>query len=95
MLPHLKIIARFVIISAFFLPGLWTVLSLEVSISTVFDTTFKKKIVSATTHYGILGQKAPELDLTTWIDGFGNPIEPIHLKHLREKVVYLYFFQDW
>lgn len=45
--------------------------------------------------YGIVGQTAPELQLTNWIDGNGKAIAPILLSHYRGKVVYLYFFQDW
>jgi hypothetical protein len=45
--------------------------------------------------YGILGRQAPELNLTTWIDGAGNPMDPIKLKDYRGKVIFLYFFQDW
>ncbi|MCP4367500.1 MAG: TlpA family protein disulfide reductase [Deltaproteobacteria bacterium] len=45
--------------------------------------------------YGILGQKAPELNLNTWIDGYGNKIKPIKLKQLKGKVIYMYFFQAW
>ena len=45
--------------------------------------------------YGILGQTAPELRLTDWIDGKGEPMAPITLSRYRGKVVYLYFFQDW
>jgi peroxiredoxin len=50
---------------------------------------------SANTQYGILGQVAPELELNSWIDGNGKPMEPVKLKDYRGKVVYLYFFQDW
>jgi len=46
-------------------------------------------------HYGIQGQQAPELNLTGWIDGDGNRIDPIQLSSYRGKVIYLYFFQDW
>lgn len=45
--------------------------------------------------HGILGQPAPALDLTDWIDGEGQPMDPIRLKELKGKVVYLYFFQHW
>ena len=50
---------------------------------------------SANDRYGIQGQRAPELNLTTWIDGNGIPIDPIKLNSYRGKVIYLYFFQDW
>jgi hypothetical protein len=45
--------------------------------------------------YGIQGQQAPELNLTTWINGNGLSINPIELNNLKGKVIYLYFFQDW
>jgi len=44
---------------------------------------------------GILGQQAPELGLTHWIDGEGKPTKPIQLSDYQGKVVYLFFFQDW
>jgi hypothetical protein len=53
------------------------------------------KSASADVQYGIQGQQAPELNLTTWIDGDGKQIDPIKLSHSRGKVIYLYFFQDW
>lgn len=49
----------------------------------------------AASRHGILGQKAPELKLNTWIDENGHKISPIRLSDYRGKVVYLYFFQDW
>jgi hypothetical protein len=53
------------------------------------------KSASANVQYGIQGQPAPELNLTTWIDGDGQQIDPIKLINHRGKVIYLYFFQDW
>ncbi|MBT8369912.1 MAG: peroxiredoxin family protein [Deltaproteobacteria bacterium] len=50
---------------------------------------------SASNKYGILGRQAPELELSTWIDGNGRPMDPVKLKDYRGKVIYLYFFQDW
>ena len=50
---------------------------------------------AADTQYGILGRQAPELELDSWIDGNGKPMDPVRLKDYRGKVVYLYFFQDW
>lgn len=50
---------------------------------------------SADAHLGIRGQPAPELNLSTWIDGNGKQIESVRLADYRGKVVYLYFFQDW
>lgn len=49
----------------------------------------------ANSQYGILGRQAPELELNTWIDGNGKPMDPIKLGDYRGKVIYLYFFQDW
>ena len=50
---------------------------------------------SASTQYGILGQPAPEIELETWIDGNGKPMDPLKLEDYRGKIIYLYFFQDW
>ena len=50
---------------------------------------------SAGTQYGILGRQAPELELNTWIDGNGKPMDPVKLRDYRGQVIYLYFFQDW
>lgn len=49
----------------------------------------------ADNHRGILGQQAPELELNNWIDGEGRHIPPVKLSDLHDKVIYLYFFQDW
>ena len=49
----------------------------------------------ASDKYGILGQKAPEIDLNTWIDGTGNKIKPLKLEQFHGKVIYMYFFQAW
>ncbi len=49
----------------------------------------------ANSQYGILGRQAPELELNTWIDGNGKPMDPVTLSDYRGKVIYLYFFQDW
>jgi hypothetical protein len=43
---------------------------------------------SAGTQYGILGRQAPELHLSTWIDGNGKQIEPVKLGACRGKVIY-------
>ena len=56
---------------------------------------FGIQTASASTQYGILGRQAPELELNTWIDGNGKPMDPVKLKDYRDKVIYLYFFQDW
>ena len=62
-----------------------------------FDTStpFKIPNASADAHLGIMGQPAPELNLSTWIDGNGKKTESVNLADYRGKVVYLYFFQDW
>ena len=59
------------------------------------STLFKIPNASADAHLGIRGQLAPELNLSTWIDGNGKKTEAIRLSDYRDKVVYLYFFQDW
>ena len=53
------------------------------------------KPASASGQLGILGQQAPELELNSWVDGNGKPMDPIKLRDYRGKVIYLYFFQDW
>ena len=50
---------------------------------------------AADSHYGILDQTAPALNLDEWIDGNGHKTPSIRLTDLRGKIVYLYFFQDW
>ena len=59
------------------------------------STPFKISTASADSRLGILGQQAPELNLSTWIDGNGQKTESVQLNDFRGKVVYLYFFQDW
>jgi hypothetical protein len=59
------------------------------------DTPFKISTALADSRLGILGQPAPELNLSTWIDGDGEKTESVRLSDFRGKVVYLYFFQDW
>ena len=56
---------------------------------------FGRSIARADIQGGRVGQMAPELNLSNWIDGNGRNIEPIRLGDLRGKVIYLYFFQDW
>ncbi len=56
---------------------------------------FGIKPASASSQWGILGQPAPELELNSWIDGNGKPMAPVKLQDYRDKVIYLYFFQDW
>ena len=59
------------------------------------STPFKVPNASANAHLGIRGQPAPELNLSTWIDGNGKKTESVRLNDYRGKVVYLYFWQDW
>ena len=61
----------------------------------VSSTPFKISNASADAHLGILDQPAPELNLSTWINGNGDKTESVRLSDYRGKVVYLYFFQDW
>jgi len=70
---------------------------LHIGINPFFDSNAIPGLqtASAGAQYGIQGQPAPELNLATWIDGDGKPIDPINLSDYRGKVIYLYFFQDW
>jgi len=52
-------------------------------------------IANTSEKYGILGKKAPELDLNTWIDGDGNQSSSLKLEDFQGKVIYMYFFQAW
>jgi hypothetical protein len=61
----------------------------------LLSLNFGMQTASANTQYGILGQQAPGLELDTWIDGNGKPMDPVKLRDYRGKVIYLYFFQDW
>ena len=44
---------------------------------------------------GIVGQKAPELNVPLWIDGDGNVISPILLADHEEQFKVIYCFQSW
>ena len=46
------------------------------------------------TKYGILGQQAPELEVSTWIDGKGNP-SSFKLADHKGKFVFMEFWQYW
>ena len=59
------------------------------------STLFKIPSAAADAHLGIRGRPAPELNLSTWIDGNGKKSDSVRLSDFRGKVVYLYFFQDW
>ena len=45
--------------------------------------------------YGIVGQTAPELKVTQWIDGQGAATEDIKLSELDGKFKVIYCFQAW
>ena len=83
------------VFSIIILMGTWIILPHGMKHFFDSNDTVGIQAASANTQYGILGQQAPELNLTTWIDGAGNPIDPIKLKDYRGKVIFLYFFQDW
>lgn len=87
-----RLIAKFAINTAPLLMG-----TLMFLIGGFFDsnTPFKIPAASANSNYGILGQPAPELNLSDWIDGNGIKTESIRLSDYRGKVIYLYFWQDW
>lgn len=54
-----------------------------------------KEMNSQKNTYGIEGQKAPEWNVQRWVDGKGNPIEPIHLSDYKNKFKVVYCFQSW
>jgi len=55
----------------------------------LLSLNFGMQTASANTQYGILGQQAPGLELDTWIDGNGKPMDPVKLTDYRGKVIYL------
>jgi hypothetical protein len=61
----------------------------------LIDLPHEMTSASASGHLGILGQRAPELNLNNWIDAGGKKMPSIRLSDYRGKVIYLYFFQDW
>jgi len=73
----------------------WIVLHADLTSSNNSSVIPGMRTAAANTQYGIQGQQAPALKLTTWIDGNGLSIDPIELNDYRGKVIYLYFFQDW
>lgn len=78
----------------FFLSG-WIILHVGKINSNDSSVIPGLQTAAAGMQYGIQGRPAPELNLTTWIDGNGLSIDPIELNDYRDKVIYLYFFQDW
>jgi hypothetical protein len=93
MRPHSKI-RKTIVTGAALLSG-WIFLISGMADLFDTDTTLGIQPAAANTQYGILGQPAPELELNTWIDGNGKPMDPVKLRDYRGKVIYLYFFQDW
>lgn len=83
------------VLTVIVLTSMWMILVPGIYSSFVSKAMIGIQTASASTHYGILGQIAPELNLNTWIDENGKKIEPIRLSDYRGKVVYLYFFQNW
>ena len=83
---------KYVIITTLVLMG-----ALMFLVGDIFDsrTPFKISTALADSRLGILGRPAPELNLSTWIDGNGEKTQSVRLSDFRGKVVYLYFFQDW
>ena len=75
--------------------GAWLILPSGMNYLFESRDTIGFHAASAAAQYGILGRQAPELNLTTWIDGDGKPMDPVKLKDYRGKVIFLYFFQDW
>ena len=88
-------ILKSVVFSIIILIGNWLLLPHGMNYSFDSSDTVGLQTASANSQYGILGRQAPELNLNTWIDGAGNPMDPIKLKNYRGKVIFLYFFQDW
>ena len=84
-----------ILVTGFLAIGLWHIPLPQEGVLHNSDTIVGPKVSSAASTYGILGQTAPELHLSTWIDGNGQKMAPIRLADYRGKVVYLYFFQDW
>lgn len=61
----------------------------------VSEVLYETKPASAHSHLGILGRRAPELNLDNWISADGLQGASIRISDFRGKVIYLYFFQDW
>ena len=86
---------KLVVFSVIILMGTWIILPYGMNYFFDSSDTVGLQTASANTQHGILGRQAPELNLNTWIDGAGNPMDPIKLKDYRGNVIFLYFFQDW
>ena len=86
---------KIVVFTVIILMGTWVILPHGMNYFFNSNDTVGLQAASANMQYGILGRQAPELNLTTWIDGNGKPMDPVKLKDYRGKVIFLYFFQDW
>ena len=86
---------KYLLIAIFFITISWILPLPDSDRFSVPGPIMELSKASATMNYGIFGQKAPELNLNTWIDGNGKEMEPVNLKDFRGKVIYLYFFQNW
>ena len=75
-------------------PGGWFYCLLLMSLF-FSEVLYLTQSASASSHLGILGQQAPELNLDNWISADGIQRAPIRLSDFQGKVIYLYFFQDW
>ena len=84
-----------IVLAVFAIFGIWVLVLPEIDGFSVFHAMVAVPEASASAVYGIRGERAPELNLDTWIDGDGNQMTPIRLENYRGRVVYLYFFQDW
>ncbi|MDA8692571.1 peroxiredoxin family protein [Saprospiraceae bacterium] len=54
-----------------------------------------KNIRNTPTGYGIVGQEAPELKITQWVDANGVKSEAVYLDDYKGKFKVLYCFQAW
>ncbi len=54
-----------------------------------------KAVFSASNDYGIVGQKAPELKISEWIDKDGKPTDPFKLSDHKGKFIFMEFWQAW
>ena len=86
---------KLAVFSVITLIGAWVILPFGMNYFFESSDLVEWQTASANMQYGILGQQAPELNLTTWIDGDGKQMDPIRLSDNKGKVIYLYFFQDW
>ena len=53
------------------------------------------KIRNTPAGYGIIGQEAPELQVTQWVDANGVKMDPVYLDDYKGKFKVLYCFQAW